>query len=302
MLAKLLLILAHVALNANADNLLARSEGRRLANTAEEDKLFEELTKEEGGCFSREEEDNEDCLALTTEGECWLNPDCRWKSSCEERKFNLFEFPKDENFCWLIRDAKATKDDAKKKGACSTQACKDQCGQSYRRSPRGKKARLCYWDPSKAKCRGGNHYVVDEERCAFLPPAPKTPTKHCEEKTLARAPRYFLSRDAADEEDCMTKVMEFKDQVPELVPQWFQKQPSCKKTRSLCIWSAQGYDLPTHLGYLYFESRSGQKTCYAMGVLEDFEMHENLKIFQGEQSAFTFKTYKTCWLNEPISA
>lgn len=295
MLAKLLLILAHVALNANADNLLARSEGRRLANTAEEDKLFEELTKEEGGCFPREDEDNQDCLALTTEGDCWLNSDCRWKSSCEERKFNLFEFPKDENFCWLIRDAKATKDDAKKKGACSTQACKDQCGQSYRRSPRGKKARLCYWDPSKAKCRGGNHYVVHEERCAFLPPAPKTPTKHCEEKVWAYG-RVKKVENVESEADCMAKVMELG--APS---SFFDKQSSC--SAYTCILSAQGYELPTHLGYHYREYQSGDRRytyCFAKGHLEDSEMHENLYKF-GSLSA-GWKTYKTCWLNVPISA
>lgn len=300
MLAKLLLILAHVALNANADNLLARSEGRRLANTAEEDKLFEELTKEEGGCFSREDEDNQDCLALTTEGDCWLNSDCRWKSSCEERKFNLFEFPKDENFCWLIRDAKATKDDAKKKGACSTQACKDQCGQSYRRSPRGKKARLCYWDPSKAKCRGGNHYVVDEERCAFLPPAPKTPTKHCEEKTYARGPFKWIEN-IESEADCMLKVMELG--APS---KWSVKHSHCENSLYYndCIWSDQGYKLPTHLGYFWsvFEYRQRTyKYCYAMGVLEDPEMHENL-LRKFESLYASYKTYKTCWLNVPISA
>lgn len=298
MLAKLLLILAHVALNANADNLLARSEGRRLANTAEEGELFEELTKEEGGCFSREDEDNEDCLALTTEGDCWLNLGCRWKSSCEERKFNLFEFPKDENFCWLIRDAKATKDDAKKKGACSTQACKDQCGQSYRRSPRGKKARLCYWDPSKAKCRGGNHYVVDEERCAFLPPAPKMPTKHCEEKTRARGPYKWLEN-VESEADCILKVMEFK--VPS---EWFQKQSYCPSPRyNNCIWSAQGHELPTHLGYWWYESESGGQTikrCHARGVLEDPEMHENLRKY--ESWSASWKAFKMCWLDVPISA
>merc|ERR1712118_211614 len=43
---------------------------------------------------------------------------------------------------------------------------KAQCSSSYRRSPRGNKARLCYWDAAKEKCQGG-----ERKECPILPAA-----------------------------------------------------------------------------------------------------------------------------------
>jgi len=299
MLSNLLFILFNLALHAQADNLLARSEDRRLKTTTVDISL-EELTKEQGGCFSRDEEDNDHCSAITTEGECWVDPDCKWKSSCEERKFNLFEFPKEENFCWLIRDDGKTKDDAKNKGACKTQECKNRCGQSYRRSPRGKKARLCYWDPLKEKCRGGNRYVVDEERCPFLPAAPKTPSKQCVEKVWASGPVVRVEGPTTETE-CMMKVMELE------VPSRFfeNRATACARQKeskgSDCLWSAESWELPTHLGYTWYQY-GNYNYCWARGVLEDPEMHANSYEWGGQYSTNGVQAYKTCWLNTPISA
>lgn len=288
MLAKVVFILAF---NARAENLLARSEGRRLAL------IFDDpQTEQKGGCYPGIGGDDE-CVKKATEGECRDDSDCYWKPSCPktpvERPTNLFEKPEDENFCWLIRDTGKTRDEAKKKGACSDvpkgdskTSCKDQCQQSYRRSPRGKKARPCYWDPSKEKCRGGTHYVVDEA-CAFLPPARKTRNEQCEEWILYNGPRTLI-KGPTDKSECMARVMQ-ETQFP---PEFYEPGPL----------SEQGVQVvATHLGYSW-EVMGSTPQCFALAVLQDPDMHHLHDLADSSWAQGWMYTERTaCWLNVPLS-
>lgn len=91
------------------------------------------------------------------EDECRRELDCKWISACPEdgeRPINLFGKSPGEDFCRFLKE-------------------ETQCQQSYRRSPRGKKARLCYWDSLKGKCKGGDRYNVETTGCTTLPAATK---------------------------------------------------------------------------------------------------------------------------------
>lgn len=120
-------------------------------------RLKDDILPSLAGCVTGDSDALQEACTGKKEDECRRDLDCKWISACPkdgERPINLFEKPPGEDFCRFLKE-------------------ESQCKQSYRRSPRGKKARLCFWDSLKGKCKGGNRYDVEPTGCTTLPAAAK---------------------------------------------------------------------------------------------------------------------------------
>jgi len=144
MLSQVALLL--LCLGTHADNVLARTRQLESSKDAVDENI--------GGCYPLSGTEN-NCENLAEDACRRRDDECDWVSSCPlegERTRNLFEQPQGKHFCHLVDN-------------------QEDCDKSYRRPPKGKKARLCYWDSTKGdgKCKGG-----DKVECESLPRAIET--------------------------------------------------------------------------------------------------------------------------------